>query len=181
MTEGSPYAPDEASLVAETLLQRAESLAQEAEEDEQDDRMSLLLFRLGEEWYAVELNHVREILRDYVTTPIPCVPSFLRGVVNIRGEILSLTDAAALMQLGAAKDGDKAPAIVIMNEECSTAMIVDEIGDIAETPVDGVEPPLSTTDRLQADYITGSLCLGERLVGLVNVDSMLQPINAADL
>lgn len=164
--------------VEEVLLRRAESLAQEAEEEEASDQMAILLFRLDKEWYAVEVDDVREIDQDYAVTPIPCVPSFVRGVVNIRGEIVSVIDIAALMQLGVARDAEGSPAIVIQNEECTTAMIVDEIGDIAEIEAHWVEPPLSTTDKTQADYVTGSVHLGERLVGLMNTDHILQPIEA---
>ena len=181
MTEEEAAGSGTLLVAEEVLLRRAESLAQEAEEEETDDQIGLLLFRLDEEWYAVRVDDVREIDQDYVVTPIPCVPSFVKGVVNIRGEIISVTDVAALMQLGVAMDVERAPAIVIQNEECTTAMIVDEIGDITEIPVDGVEPPLSTMDKAQAEYVAGSVYLGERLVGLLNVDSILQPIDAKDL
>ena len=170
------------TLVAdEVLRRRAESLAFEGVEDEVDDRMGILLFRLDEEWYAVKVEDVREIYQEYRITSVPCVPAFIRGVVNIRGEIISVTDVAALMHLASSGSFDiEAPAIVIQNSECTTAMVVDEIGDIADVPVDSVEPPLSVIDKVQAEYVAGSVYLGERLIGLVNVDRILQPIDAED-
>lgn len=170
------------TIVAEEVLRRrADSLAQEGVEDEVDDLFGMLLFRLGEEWYAVRVHDVREIYQEYSVTTIPCVPAFIRGVVNIRGEIISVTDIAALMRLSAPGSHDsEAPAIVIQNSECTTAMIVDEIGDIADVPVDRVEPPLSVIDKAQAEYVAGSVYLGDRLIGLVNVDRILQPIDAGN-
>lgn len=163
----------------EILDRRAESLAQEAAEEHIADLMGVLLFRLGEEWYAVKVEDVREIYQEYVITTIPCVPDFVLGVVNIRGEIISVTDVARLMRLGAlTTDLAVAPAIVIKNDECTTAIVVDEIGDIADVPRDGVEPPLSTIDKTQAEFIAGSLYVDHRLLGLINTDRVLEPVTA---
>jgi purine-binding chemotaxis protein CheW len=148
----------------EILDRRAESLAQEAAEEHIAD---------------VKVEDVREIYQEYVITTIPCVPDFVLGVVNIRGEIISVTDVARLMRLGAlTTDLAVAPAIVIKNDECTTAIVVDEIGDIADVPRDGVEPPLSTIDKTQAEFIAGSLYVDHRLLGLINTDRVLEPVTA---
>jgi len=161
----------------EVLRRRAESLAHEAETEEAEDVIGLLLFRLGEEWYSVKVSDVREIYQEYRITPIPCVPEFVLGVVNIRGEIISVTDIARLMRLGSVADETEVPpAIVIENDGCVTAMVVDEIGDIADVPADGIEPPLSIMDKAQAEFVAGSVRVGEKLVGLMNVDNVLQPV-----
>ncbi|MDP2182806.1 MAG: chemotaxis protein CheW [Actinomycetota bacterium] len=172
------------SLVAranEILQQRAESLALEALSEETIGSMGVLLFRLGEEWYAVRVDDVREIYHEYSITPMPGVPDFILGVVSIRGEIVSVTDLARMMGLGQVSKGEAVPpAIVIQNDECATSIVVDEIGDIADVPAGSVEPPLSIIDRQHAEFIAGSLHLGERLVGLMNVERILAPIGASD-
>ncbi|MRR11171.1 hypothetical protein EG835_01480 [bacterium] len=164
----------------EVLDRRAASLAQESAEEQIGDLMGILLFRLGQEWYAVKVEDVREIYQEYVITMIPCVPDFVLGVVNIRGEIISITDVARIMRLGSlSTDLSTAPAIVIKNDECTTAIVVDEIGDIAEVARDGVEPPLSTIDKVQAEFVAGSLYVEGRLVGLINTGRILEPVIAA--
>lgn len=162
----------------EILRRRADSLARETVEEEATHRLSLLLFRIAEEWYAVRVSDVREIFQEYEITTIPCVPQQILGVVNVRGEILSVTDPAKLMGLGAVSfDGPAAPpAIVIVNEDVVTALVVDEIGDIAEVPNDSVEPPISIIDRAQAEYIAGSVHVGETMVGLISIERMLEPV-----
>jgi len=173
---------DLSNVAEEILRRRAASLAAEAVEESSEDRMPLLLFRLGEEWYAVKVADVREIYHEYAVTAIPCVPGFIRGVVNIRGEIISVTDVAALMGLEGndESDAEDASAIVIQNEEATTAMVVDEIGDIVEVPVYGVEPPLSIIDKAQAEYVAGSVYVDGRLIGLFNTVTILQPIDATN-
>jgi len=165
----------------EILRRRADSLALETLDEEAADQLSLLLFRIGDEWYAVRVAEVREIYQEYEITPIPCVPDHIMGVVNIRGEILSVTDVARLMKLGSvdATGPVQPPAIVVRNEECVTAMIVDEIGDITDVPVGSVEPPVSIIDRAQAEFVAGSVYVNDGLIGLLNTEKVLEPVGAA--
>lgn len=164
----------------EVLKRRADSLAAESVEESVNDLVGILLFRLGDEWYAVRVSDVREIYQEYTITPVPCVPESILGVVNIRGEIISVTDVARLMRLGQLTvDIDVAPAIVINNEEVTTAIVVDEIGDIVDVPNDGIEPPLATMDKAQAEFISGSVYIEGNLIGLVNADRVLEPIRPA--
>lgn len=166
---------------AEEILQRrADSLARETAEEETTGRIAVLLFRMGEEWYAVKVSDVREIFQEYAITTIPCVPDFILGVVNVRGEILSITDLAKMMRLGSVDwdSGLVPPAIVISNGSVVTAMIVDEIGDIAEVASDAIEPPVSIIDRAQAEFIAGSVYIEGSMVGLVGVERVLEPIES---
>lgn len=166
--------------IHEELRRRAESLAQAQEEEVIADARGLLLFRLGEEWYAFPIEGVREIYNDYTVTRIPRVPDFILGVVNVRGEIVSVTDLGAMIRVPSRTQhvaGEALPsAIIIGNEHCVTAVVVDEIGDIAEVPHGNIEPALSTLDRAQAEFVAGSVYLGDRLIGIVNLDKVLEPI-----
>ena len=163
----------------EVLERRAVSLSLVEAGEEATDQLSLLLFRIGEEWYAVGVSAVREIFQEYEVTAIPCVPDFILGVVNVRGEILSVTDPARIMRIGEiaeTADGVKPPAIVIANDEVATALVVDEIGDITDVPFESVEPPVSIIDRAQAEFIEGSVFVGGAMVGLLKVARILEPI-----
>lgn len=162
----------------EVLRRRAESLAQEEIEERSSDKLALLLFRIGDEWYSVGVADVREIFQEYDLTPIPCVPPYISGVINVRGEILSVTDPAKLMGVGAiATDGETCPpAIVLMRDDVASAVIVDEIGDIAEVESGSVEPPVSIIDRAQGEFIAGSVYVGGTMVGVLHVERTLQPI-----
>lgn len=164
-------------LAMEVLRRRADSLAREAESEVDEDRVGLLMFALGDEWYAVRIEDVREIYNEYEITPIPCVPEFVLGVINIRGEILSVTEIRTMLRLPAAEVRPEVPpAIVVRNDSVVTAMVVDAIGDIVEVPKDSVEPPLSTTDKQQAEYVAGSVYIDGRLIAILNVDKVLTPV-----
>lgn len=162
------------------LRRRAESLANESQEEAQIDLMPLLLFRVADEWYAIRIEGVREIYNDYGITPIPGVPDFILGIVNIRGEIVSVTDLAALMRIPGRLehplDAEQPSAIVAATDVCVSALLVDEIGDIIEVPEAALEPPLAAADRGQADWVSGSIFLDGRLIGVIDLEKVLKPI-----
>lgn len=166
--------------VNDILRRRAESLAQAEDQATSLETRSLLLFSLGEEWYACPIEGVREIYNDYQVTRIPRVPEFILGVVNVRGEIVSVTDLGTMMRVPSrtarAADEVLPSAIIVANDCCVTAVVVDEIGDIVEIPRDAVEPALSTLDKAQAEFVAGSVYIDERLIGIVNLDKVLEPI-----
>lgn len=168
------------SQAQEVLRRRAESLAQTEQELGAIALAGLLLFRLGEEWYAVPIEGVREIYNEYSVTRIPRVPDFIVGVINVRGEIMSVTDIATLMRVPSRTEvdltGELPPAIIVASENCSSAIVVDEIGDIVDVPRDSIEPPLSTLDKSQSEYIAGSVYVDERLIGIVNLEKALEPV-----
>lgn len=163
----------------EILERRAESLALEAVDEEVSDRIGILMFRIGDEWYSVRVADVREIFQEYDVTSVPCTPEFILGVTNVRGEILSVTDPALLVGLGriAAEAGVQLPAVVIKNEATTTALVVDEIGDIVEVPSEAIEPPVSIMDRSQAEFVAGSVFVNETMIGLLDVDRLLAPVD----
>lgn len=160
------------------LRRRAEALARKVEQDTIEPRTGLLVFQVGAHWYAVHVEGVREILHHVEVTPVPCVPDFVRGVVSIRGEIVSVTDCARRLGIAGAGTTSAPVAIVLENEESATALVVDQVGGIIDVPASGVEPPLPHIDQTQAAFVTATVFLGDRLVSLVNVDRILQPIGA---
>lgn len=165
----------------EILERRAESLALESTEEEVSDSLSMLLFRIGEEWYAIRVTDVREIFQEYDVTALPCTPEFILGVTNVRGEILSVTDPAVLTGLGriSGMDGAQPPAVVVTSKGVTTALVVDEIGDIVEMPNTSVEPPVSMIDRAQAAFVEGSVFIDGMMVGLLDADKVLEPVGAS--
>jgi purine-binding chemotaxis protein CheW len=165
----------------EILGRRAESLALESVEEEATDSIGMLLFRIGEEWYAVRVCDVREILQEYGVTAVPCTPPYILGVTNLRGEILSVTDPALLVGLGkiVGEAGTQPPVMVVRSGHIATALVVDEIGDIVDVPSESVEPPVSIMDRAQAEFVAGSVFVNGTMIGLVDVARVLQPVDAA--
>lgn len=162
------------------LRDRAESLAQADRVEEVAETRRLLLFRLGDETYALGVEDVREIVSGFAVTRIPCVPAHVLGVINVRGEIVSVIDLAAVLhaQATAARsvEGDDGSGIIVRFEDVTGMLVVDEIGDIIEVPASSVEPPLSSLDRVHAETVSGTVYWEGRLIAVVNLARILQPV-----
>ncbi len=175
---GGTMSPGE-ELRLETLRKRADSLAVEQVDGVDEQRTGVLLFALGDETYGVRIEDVREIENEYTVTPIPRAPDFVLGVINIRGEIVSVVDLRLMADLGKSQragGGEHQPVIVVKDQTVCTALMVDSIGDIVDVSADEMEPPLATTDRAQADFISGTFYTGGQLVALVNLARVLTPV-----
>ncbi len=145
--------PPAAALMAlglpERLRARLESLgdveqilrSQKQAEPAQDRKPRLLVFRAGGESYGLSMECVREVERVSRVTPVPGAPEFVRGLVNLRGEILPLLDVAALFS----QKGDApSPRLIVAQAgpgEPPVALMVEELNGLAPFHEGGVEPP----------------------------------------
>lgn len=165
-----------------TLKARATALARREDDVAANDLISVLLFRLGDEWYAFPIDGVREIYNEYRVTRIPRVPPHILGVINVRGEIVSVTDLGVLIRVPGRLPlalADVMPsAIMVARDEQVTAAVVDEIGDIVAIPAASVEPAVSTLDKAQAEFVSGTVYLDGRLVAILNLEKLVEPIGA---
>lgn len=173
---------DTSTAAEDILARRAESLAMESVEEEVSDRISMLRFRIGDEWYAVRVADVREIFQEYDVTGVPGTPPYVLGVTNVRGEILSVTDPALLVGLGkiVGTGEGQPPAIVVKNGVVTTALVVDEIGDIVEVANELLEPPVGLMDRAQAEFVAGSVFVNGTMIGLLDVGRVLEPVDTSN-
>ncbi|MDI6843747.1 MAG: chemotaxis protein CheW [Anaerosomatales bacterium] len=166
--------------IQKILRERAASLAQAESEEQAVETRGLLLFRLADETYAVDVEHVREIVNGFTVTRIPCVPSHVLGVINVRGEIVSVIDLAAVLGSSSASSPalvqDESSGIIVRFDEVTAMLVVDEIGDIIDVPTASIEPPLSSLDRAHAEMVSGSVYQDGRLIAIVNLARILQPV-----
>lgn len=150
--EVSPI-PPAAALMAlglpERLRARLESLGdveqilqgQKALEPAPEQKPRLLVFRAGGESYALSMDCVREVERVSRVAPVPGAPEFVRGLVNLRGEILPLLDLAALF---GQKAEPPAPRLIVAQASSAdpvVALLVEELNGLAPFHEDRVEPP----------------------------------------
>lgn len=98
-----------------------------------DRRSRLLVFRVGDGYYGLPIEHVREVERVTRVTPVPGAPRFVRGLVNLRGEILPLVDMRLLLGAGA-EDLPASPRLVVAQadrKEPPLALMVEELNGLA--------------------------------------------------
>jgi purine-binding chemotaxis protein CheW len=138
--------------------------------------IGVLVVIVDKDRYALPLGAVREVVSEYRITPVPCAPPAIRGVVNLRGEIVSVTDVAIL--LGSRTEASIRPApLVVVTDGCvTTALLVDSVADMAMVPEEGLSPPLAVSDRAHAEAVTGSFSTDEGPVALLDPGALLVPV-----
>ena len=144
--------PEEARRV---LKARAQALAREPEKAQAADALELVEFLLAHETYAVESHHVREVYPMENLTPLPCTPAFVLGIVNLRGEILSVIDIKKFFDLPEKGLTDLNKVIVLQSDNMVFGILADAILGIRRVPVSEIQPSLPTLTGIREKYLKG--------------------------
>lgn len=148
------------SLTAEqaraVLEERARALARAPVSTfEADERIEVVTFSLGTERYVVEARFVRGVLRAHECTPIPGGPTFLRGVVNLRGDILAVVDLKTLLGVQCQEETELARILVLGEERAELGIWTDGVDEVRSLPIkDILEPPITSTG-IGRDWLRG--------------------------
>lgn len=153
--------PDETRRV---LKARARALAREPEQAQAADSLELVEFLLAHETYAVESRFVREVYPLENLTPLPCTPAFVLGIVNLRGEILSVIDIKKFFDLPEKGLTDLNKVIVLQSDGMVFGILADVILGVRRVPLSEIQPSLPTLTGIREKYLKG--VTGERTVVL---------------
>jgi purine-binding chemotaxis protein CheW len=147
------------------LRSRAQALAREAEiEGPAGESLEVLAFLLAHERYAIETGCIREVYPLTELTPLPCTPAFVRGIINIRGQILTVIDMKVFFDLPEKGITNLNRVIVAGKDDMELGILADEIIGISNIPVKNIFPAPSAIKDIHADYLRG--VTGERLIVL---------------
>jgi purine-binding chemotaxis protein CheW len=139
-----------------------------------------LRFLLGAETYAVENGHIREVLPLPRVTSLPCVPSFVHGIINVRGRIVSLIDLKSILGLPDSGFSPTSSVIILQSPGIEFGLLADEIIGLAAIPVSSIQPSLPTLTDVRADYLKGVTAEGLVLLDAGKLLSDKKLIGALD-
>ena len=133
-----------------------------------------LTFLLGREVFAMDIRTVREIIQYGSLTPVPLMPDFVRGVINLRGAVVPVIDLNARFGRPVAEVGKKT-CIVIFDavregERTELGLLVDAVSEVVDIPVGQIELPPSFGTAVRRDFIQGMGKLAERFVIILDPD-----------
>jgi len=141
---------------AKTLRERARRLAQPpAQAPDAGSMLEVLEFRLAQERYAIETRFVQEVqpLRDL--TPLPGTPSFVRGIVNLRGRILPVFDLKKFFDLPEQGITDLHQIVFVRAGEIELGLLADITVGVRHIPIGRLQPSLPTLTGIRAEYLQG--------------------------
>ena len=138
------------------LKARARDLARETvDETGKQEFIEIIVFRLASEIYGLETVYVREVfpLKDF--TPLPGTPPFVLGIVNVRGQILSVLDIKKFFNLPEKGLGDLNKMIIIHNDRMEFGILTDEIVGIQNIESGRLQESLPALEGLKEEYLKG--------------------------
>ena len=130
----------------------------------------LVMFRLGDRSYAIELGVVREIIPHRAGTRVPGAPSFVPGLINVRGTIVTVIDLG--MRLHGASSSRPEGSIVLMERGSRVVGVaVDEVLDVVRVADSELEPPAPGTESVQA-----AARVGDAVVMVLNLEEIVSHV-----
>lgn len=136
--------------------------------------IQLVVFRLCDQEFALEVSTVLEASRMLEITRIPEAPGYIEGVVNLRGDVIAVADLAKQFGLERRGGYSKSARIVVVQAGPETVgLIVDEVPEVIRIPEENIQatPELIQT-KLKQEYVRGVAKLGERLIVVLNLNSL---------
>lgn len=138
------------------LRERAAILALEPEQEEtEQETLEVIDFLLTYEHYAIESSYVREVYPLRAFTPLPCTPPFVLGLINVRGQILSVVDLRTFFDLPVQGLTDLNKVIILHNQVMEFGILADAILGVRSIPLAVIQPSLPTLTGIREDYLRG--------------------------
>lgn len=136
-----------------------------------------LTFTLGGEMFAVGILNVKEIIEFGTLTEIPMMPSFIRGVINLRGAVVPVVDLACRFGRRSTELTRRTCIVIVEieaeGERQDIGVIVDAVSEVLEIQDGQIEPPPAFGARIRTDFIHGMGKLEGKFVIILNVNKVL--------
>jgi purine-binding chemotaxis protein CheW len=128
-------------------------------------------FFVGELFLGIEVKRIQEVLRDWVITPVPTANPAIRGLINLRGQIVTAVDLRTRFQIPDRDRGDSPPTILVLDGGKELlSLVVDRSGDVLEVEDECFEEPPDTLKNESRRLIQGAYKLEHSLLLVLDVD-----------
>lgn len=144
------------------------------DEDEDTQKDKFLTFRLENEDYGIQIRHITEIIVMQDITHIPDMPEFIIGLINLRGQIISIMDVRKRFRLKSKEYDDRTCIIVVNINTISVGLIVDTVNEVINIPENVIDPPPRGHLDIDSSYILGLAKVGKKVKVLVDIERILQ-------
>lgn len=135
--------------------------------------IQLIIFRAGNEEFAVKIEEVREIIKLGAVTPIPESPDFIKGIINVRGEIVTAIDIRSRFLLPISDEIESKHIVVTKKDENLFGLIVDEVIEVLRIQSKEIKSAPSLLDRINEKYVEGIISHEDRLIILLDLNRVL--------
>lgn len=154
----------------EILEARAKQIARKSNDDQEGEITTVLTVGIGEEKYGLPVEALTVVQEDIPVIPVPCVPSFVAGIANIRGHIIPVIDLAVLLDVSGNTATDIGSLIVATNDQVNVALHVETVGEVVSLWVDDLFLTSSINNTAQNPYVRSMTSDG---MGILDIETIL--------
>ena len=140
--------------------------------------VELATFYIGDALCGMDILNVQEINKLMDMTKVPQAPSYVTGILNLRGQIVTVIDLGKKLGLTSLEVNDSARNIIVNSENEYIGLLVSSISDVVEAQWDKVEDPPANIGGLQGAFFKGVFKTQDRLIGILDVNKVLAEDNS---
>jgi len=137
--------------------------------------MQIATFYVGEMLLGVDICDVQEINRQRDLTAVPQTDECVRGVINLRGEVVTLLDLGMILDLGPTELRRQTRNMIVRHAGEALGLIVDSLADVVKIHCEDIEPPPANLAGLDARHVAGVYKLPEEIVVILKIDGVCAP------
>jgi purine-binding chemotaxis protein CheW len=149
--------------------------------EKKEDRQ-ILVFSVASEELGLDISCVREVLRPQQIYPLPKTPSFIEGVINLRGHIVALIDLRKRLNAKQVEDENKKRIIVCKLNNSIVGLTVNSLREIIALSEEDIRPtPEVVSMQMEADVISGIATVGKRIIPILDLEHILTKEEVTEL
>ncbi len=152
-------------------------MSQPAQTDIHSDTVELATFYVGEALCGMDILKIQEINKLIEMTRVPQAPEYVLGILNLRGEIVTIVDLGKKLSLKSTEMSDKTRNIIVNSNGEHIGLMVEKISDVVQAEWEKVEAPPANIGGVQGKYFTGVFKTEDRLIGILDVEKVLEEEN----
>jgi len=132
----------------------------------------VVTFYLGDFLFGIYADKVMEINKDLDITPVPLAPSFILGIMNLRGQIITVIDLAKKINFQV----ETRPRLnlIVRNQDEAVSLLIEKISDILEIPETKLEEPPEKIEGFDKEYVDKIYQLPDRLLAIIKVEKIFE-------
>jgi len=130
-------------------------------------------FYLGDALMAIPIQQIEEITRHLLLTPVPHAPPYVRGVINLRGEVMTVIDLRAVLALGTTEITPQTRNVIVSSRGEHIGLLVDRIADVVTIESEQIEPPPANVSGVDGRFFRGVYKLERELLVILNIETVM--------
>jgi purine-binding chemotaxis protein CheW len=136
-------------------------------------KIQCVTFELNNETYGINVMQVQEVLREIEVAPVPGAPNYVIGIINLRGNVVSVIDARTRFGLASIERTGMSRIIVIEAHKQIIGVLVDSVAEVVDIKLDEIETAPNVGNDESSRYIDGVVSWRDKLLILVDLNKLL--------